>query len=102
MTTKDRPEIKLSVVLGGSKEGTDYRFIGDEASLRQLAMTILARLDGKEPPIWEGDPSLIVCENVLERTRSLFSGKWRTEEAFISFQLEAGAQDCRIRATSDK
>jgi hypothetical protein len=91
MNTKD-DEIKLSLVLGGSREGADYRFVGDEASLRQLATNILARLDGKKPPAWESDPSTIVCEKVSQRTRSLFSGKERVEDAFFSFQLEGRPQ----------
>ena len=90
MDLNQKTEIRLDLVLGGSREGDDYRFVGDEASLRQLANTILARLDGKQPRPWEGDPTTIVCEEVSHRTRSVF-GKWRTNTAFLSFQLKAGA-----------
>ena len=90
MDANQKGEIRLSLVMGGSQEGDDYRFVGDEASLRQLANMILARLDGKQPLPWEGDPTTIVCEEVSHRTRSLVFGRWRTNTAFLSFQLKAG------------
>src|SRR4051812_31959878 len=89
MDSNQKIEIRLDLILGGSREGDDYRFVGDEASLRQLANTILARLDGRQPLPWDGDPTTIVCEEVTHRTRSLVFGKWRTNTAFLSFQLNA-------------
>jgi hypothetical protein len=37
----------LKLVTGGSREGTAYIFIGDVDSLRQLALNLLAGLDGR-------------------------------------------------------
>ena len=48
----------------GSREGADYRFIGDVDSLRQLAQNLIARLDGKEAGPWKSDPSVIVCDEI--------------------------------------
>ncbi|HEY1174238.1 MAG TPA: hypothetical protein VGH19_22925 [Verrucomicrobiae bacterium] len=75
--------INLELVIGGSKEGTEYRFIGDEASLRQLAQDILNRLDGKEPGPWPGTASMISCEPVAHESGLIFKSKGN---AFLSFQ----------------
>jgi hypothetical protein len=83
-------EIQLTLTIGGSREGDDYRFIGDEPSLRRLATTILARLDRKQPLPWESDATTILCEEVSRQTRSLITGKKRTLAAFLSFQLKVG------------
>ena len=75
----------LKLVIGGSREGRDYRFIGDADSLRQLALNLIARLDGKEAGPWKSDPSVIVCDTI-ELERDIFSK--RKEAAFLSFQLK--------------
>jgi hypothetical protein len=77
--------ITLKLVIGGSREGRDYRFIGDAESLRQLALNIIARLDGKEARPWKIDQSMIVCDKI-EWERGIFSK--RKETAFLSFQLK--------------
>jgi hypothetical protein len=75
----------LKLVVGGSREGRDYKFIGDEDSLRQLALNLIARLHGKEAGPWKSDPSVIVCDKI-EWERGVFSK--RKEVAFLSFQLK--------------
>jgi hypothetical protein len=75
----------LKLVVGGSREGRDYRFIGDADSLRQLAQNLIARLDGKEAGPWKSDPSVIVCDKI-EWEHGVFSK--RKELAFLSFQLK--------------
>jgi hypothetical protein len=76
----------LKLVIGGSREGRDYRFIGDADSLRQLALTLIERLDnGKEAGPWKMNPSVIVCDKI-EWERGIFSK--RKEVAFLSFQLK--------------
>jgi hypothetical protein len=75
----------LKLVIGGSREGREYRFIGDADSLRQLALNIIARLDGKEAGPWKMNPSMIVCDTI-EWERGIFSK--RKEVAFLAFQLK--------------
>lgn len=57
--------MQLKLVIGGSREGTEYKFVGDAASLRQMASRILARLDGTQPGPWPTDSSVLLCEEVM-------------------------------------
>jgi len=76
-------EPRLRLQFGGSREGTEYQFSGDADTLRQLALGILERLDGKRPSPWEGDPSLLVIEDIFVRRGLLFK---REEPGFVSFR----------------
>jgi hypothetical protein len=68
----------LKLVIGGSREGTEYRFVGDAAALRQLASDINARLDGTQPRPWKEDQSVILCEEATHRG----------DTVFLTFQIE--------------
>jgi hypothetical protein len=76
---KQNTEIGFTPVMEGSREGSDYRFVGDESSLRKMAVLILARLDGLQSGPWETDPSIILCEQVSFENRP----------AFLSFQIKS-------------
>ena len=68
----------LKLVIGGSREGTEYRFVGDASALRQLASDINARLDGAQPRPWKADQSVILCEEATHRG----------DTVFLTFQIE--------------
>ena len=71
-------ENQITFILGGSREGNDYKFVCDKETLRQLASKILRRLDGLEPGPWETDPSIILCEEISDRNKT----------AFLTFQIK--------------
>jgi hypothetical protein len=59
--------IHLELKTFGSHEGTEYQFMGDADSFRQLAYRILARLDEGEPRPWPHDSSVIVAEEITPK-----------------------------------
>ena len=72
------PHPNFKLVIGGSREGTEYRFVTDAASLRRFALDIIARLDGTQTRPWEADQSVILCEEASHRK----------ETVFLTFQIE--------------
>lgn len=77
---------KITLQIGGSREGRDYRFSADEDTLRRIAMQMLECLDGKQVGPWGRNSNVIVCEEVAWERLGIL-GK-SSERAFLSFAKE--------------
>ena len=77
---------KITLKIGGSKEGLDYRFHADAETLKRMAHQILDRLEKGKPGPWGSESATLVCEEIRKEGRGLF-GK-RLEPAFFSVELK--------------
>ena len=77
---------KITLKIGGSKEGPDYRFYGDAETLKRMAKQILGCLEEGKPGPWGPESATLVCEEIQSESRGLFGP--RRETAFLSIELK--------------
>jgi hypothetical protein len=77
---------KITLKIGGSREGPDYRFYADAETLKQVARQILRCLEEGKPGPWGRESATLVCEEIKLESRGLFGA--RRESAFFSIELE--------------